>query len=161
MHAGGMAYRQGNYAEAEKRWKSGLKAAEAFGTQDPRYAVSLNNLALLYKTRGRYGDAEPLYKQSLGIEEKALGPEHPSVATSLNNLAALYKARGRYGDAEPLYNQSLGIMEKALGPEHPHVAISLNNLANVLRKTGRDVEAARMEARVKAMRDRHPEWKAR
>ncbi len=63
------------------------------------------------------GDAEPLYKRSLAILEKALGPEHPNVAMSFNNLALLYEAQGRYGDAEPLYKRSLAISEKVLGPE--------------------------------------------
>ena len=73
MRAGGAAYRQGNYAEAEKQWNAGLGVAEAFGTQDPRYATSLNNLALLYRAQGRYGDAELLQKRDLAITEKALG----------------------------------------------------------------------------------------
>jgi CHAT domain-containing protein len=36
-------------------------------------------------------DAEPLYKRSLAIYEKALGPDHPDVAGSLNGLAWLYQ----------------------------------------------------------------------
>ena len=31
-------------------------------------------LAALYFGQGRYADAEPLYKRSLAIHEKALGP---------------------------------------------------------------------------------------
>ena len=85
----------------------------------PDVATSLNNLALLYKTQGDYAKAEPLYKRSLSIKEKALGPNHPSVATSLNNLAALYKTQGDYAKAEPLYKRSLSIKEKALGPQPP------------------------------------------
>ena len=71
--------------------------------------TSLNNLAALYDDQGRYADAEPLYKRSLAIREKALGPDHPDVATSLNNLAVLYDEQGRYADAEPLYKRSLAI----------------------------------------------------
>ena len=55
---------------------------------------------MLYRDQGRYADAEPLYKRSLAIREKALGPDHPDVAMSLNNLAAFYRAQGRYADAE-------------------------------------------------------------
>ena len=77
---------------------------------------------MLYDDQGRYADAEPLYKRSLAIREKALGPDHPDVALSLNNLAELYHAQGRYADAEPLYKRSLAIREKALGPDHPDVA---------------------------------------
>ena len=43
--------------------------------------------------QGRYADAEPLFKRSLAIREKALGPNHPDVALSLNNLASLYKIK--------------------------------------------------------------------
>ena len=78
--------------------------------------LGLNNLAALYRNQGRYTDAEPLYKRSLAIWEKALGPEHPDVALGLNNLAALYRNQGRYTDAEPLLKRSLAIREKALGP---------------------------------------------
>ena len=85
-------------------------------------AASLNNLAEIYRKQGKYAQAEPLYKRSLAIMEKALGPEHPSVATSLNNLALLYQAQGKYAEAEPLYKRALAIVEKALGPEHPDVA---------------------------------------
>jgi hypothetical protein len=43
----------------------------------------------------QYVQAEPLYKRSLAIKEKALGPDHPDVATSLENLANLYRATER------------------------------------------------------------------
>ena len=152
MAAGEAAYRQGDYAEAESRFDAALKEAEAFGPEDPRLAMSLNNLAELYRAQGRYGEAEPLYRRSLAIWEKALGPEHPDVATSLNNLALLYDAQGRYPEAEPLYRRALAIREKALGPEHPDMAQSLENYAGLLRATGREVEAAEMEARAKAIR---------
>ena len=48
-------------------------------------ALNLNNLAELYRTQGKYADAEPLYQRALATQEKALGPEHPNVALSLNN----------------------------------------------------------------------------
>jgi CHAT domain-containing protein len=87
-------------------------------------------LAELYRSGSRYADAEPLYKRSLAIREKALGPDHLDVANSLNNLALLYQTQGgRYADAEALYQRTLAIFEKALGPDHPDVATSLNNLA--------------------------------
>jgi hypothetical protein len=51
---------------------------------------------------GDYAKAEPLFRRSLAILEKALGPDHPSVATSLENLAALYRATKRDTEAEQL-----------------------------------------------------------
>ena len=96
-------------------------ARRRWGPSTPTWRTSLNNLAELYQAQGRYAEAEPLYRRSLAIREKALGPEHPDVGTSLNNLAELYRAQGRYAEAEPLYRRSLAICEKALGPEHPDV----------------------------------------
>jgi len=62
----------------------------------------LNNLAVLYKPQGQYAQAEPLYKRSLAIMEKALGPDHPDVATSLENMGALYRATKRKKEAKEL-----------------------------------------------------------
>ncbi|MCH7767215.1 MAG: tetratricopeptide repeat protein, partial [Acidobacteria bacterium] len=56
------AYQQADYAQAEKLFLAALKEAEKFGEQDPRLATSLNNLAVLYHTQGKYAQAEPLYR---------------------------------------------------------------------------------------------------
>ena len=67
----------------------------------------------------------------------------------------LYDNQSKYAEAEPLYQRSLAIVEKALGPEHPDVAKSLEDYAGLLRATGRVSEAAKMEARAKAIRAKH------
>ncbi len=151
LRAGAAAYQHGNYAEAVKQTKAALSAAVAFGPDDPRLATTLNNLAALYDTQGRYAEAEPLYQQALAIREKALGPAHPEVAQSLNNLAALYPAQGRYAEAEPLQKRALAIVEKALGPEHPHVATSLNALAALYYAQGKYSEAEPLYKRASAI----------
>ena len=56
----------------------------------PDYAISLNNLALLYESMGEYARAESLFRQALEISKKTLGEAHPDYAHSLNNLALLY-----------------------------------------------------------------------
>jgi CHAT domain-containing protein len=104
-------------------------------------ALSLNNLAMLYKEQGRYAEAEPLLQQSLKIKRKVLNEDHPDVALRLNNLAGLYHDQGRYAEAEPLYQQSLKIKRKVLNEDHPDVALSLNNLAMLYEKQGRYAEA--------------------
>ena len=74
MHdiAGQEAYEQDRYTDAEKAWVAALKEAESFGPEDPRLATSLNNLAELYRTQGKYSEAEPLHKRAAAIYEKAL-----------------------------------------------------------------------------------------
>jgi tetratricopeptide (TPR) repeat protein len=80
---------------------------KSLGTDHPRVANSLNNLAALYLEQGRYAEAEPLYRRSLVIYEKSLGPDHSDVATPLNALAGLYYEQGRDADAESLVKRSL------------------------------------------------------
>jgi hypothetical protein len=37
----------------------------------------MNNLAVLLYSQGKYKLAEPLYRETLQLREKALGKEHP------------------------------------------------------------------------------------
>ena len=127
-------YNQGRSSEAIPLALRALAIREkALGPDHPDVAVSLNNLAELYRAQGRYAEGEPLHKRALTIREKALGPNHPDVALSLNNLAGINHAQGRYSDEEPLLKRALAIREKALGPDHPDVAQTLNNLAEFYR----------------------------
>ncbi len=60
--------RAGNYPEAEPYLKQAAEQREQrLAPDDPVLAVSLNNLALLYKTQGKYADAEPLYLRPSGL----------------------------------------------------------------------------------------------
>jgi tetratricopeptide (TPR) repeat protein len=124
------------------------------GNEDPQFAFSLNQLAFLYNSQGKYNEAEPLYLRSLSISEKQLGENHPDVATSLNNLAELYRNRGKYEEAEPLYLRSLSIREKQLGENHPDVATSLNNLALLSHSQGKYNEAELLYLRSLSIREK-------
>jgi tetratricopeptide (TPR) repeat protein len=104
-------------------------------------AWTLTNLALLYWSQGRYGDAEALHKRALAIREQVLGESHPRVADSLNFLALVYWRQGKYSEAEGLYKRALAILEKALGANHRDVAWTLNGLALVYRDQGKYAEA--------------------
>jgi tetratricopeptide (TPR) repeat protein len=116
-------------------------------------ATSLSYLAELYRSQGRYAEAEPLYRRALQITEQQLGAEHPDTATSLNNLAGLYRSQGRYAEAEPLYRRALQITEQQLGAEHPDTATSLNNLAGLYRSQGRYAEAEPLYRRALQIRE--------
>jgi hypothetical protein len=69
-------------AEASKQF-------EVAGNQET-LASCLDWLAGLYRSQGRYAEAEPRYMQALEIRQRQLGSDHPHVAMSLNNLAGLY-----------------------------------------------------------------------
>ncbi len=74
--------------------------------------MCLNNLAALNQAQGRYAEAEPQFKRSLAILEKALGPEHPSFATSLENYAALLRETGRTAEEDKMEARAKAIRAK-------------------------------------------------
>ncbi len=84
---------------------------KALGPNHPNAAISLNNLAALYRARGEYAKAEPLYLRALEILEKALGPNHPNVATALENYALLLAATNRADEAAKLRTRAAAIRE--------------------------------------------------
>ncbi len=106
------AYHQADYAQAEKLYLAALKEAEKFGNQDLRLALSLNNLARLYKTQGNYAQAEPLLRRALAIREKVLGSEHPDVASVLENYAVLLHRLNRHAKADKMEARAQAIRAK-------------------------------------------------
>ncbi|MBD2509794.1 tetratricopeptide repeat protein [Nostoc muscorum FACHB-395] len=112
--------------------------------------------------RGRYSEAEPLYKKALELRQRLLGEEHPDVAISYNNLALLYSDQGRYSDAEPLHKKALELWQRLLGEEHPDVANSYNNLALLYSDQGRYSDAEplyikALELRQRLLGEEHPD----
>ena len=71
---------------------------------------------LLFRTKARFAEAEPLHRRALAIDEASLGPEHPDVATGLNNLALLFNDTNRLAEAEPLLSSGAGNRRKELWP---------------------------------------------
>ena len=131
-----------------------IELQKEFGLEED-LASSLNNLAYLYDSQGRYDKAEPLYEQALELRQRLLGENHPDVASSLNNLAGLYDSQGRYEEAEPLYEQALELTKRHLGENHPHVATSLNNLAGLYHAQGRYKKAKPLYLQALELRQRH------
>ncbi len=96
--------------------------------------TSFLNLATIYRNRGKYDEAEPMYRQALVIDQKILGPEHPFVTISLTSLAAVYEDQGKHVEADPLYRRSLKILNDKLGPNHPDTKKVQRNYNEMLKK---------------------------
>ena len=122
------------WEESEEQQRHAL--AEAMALANARLvAAASNDLAQVLQRTTRLGEAEPLMRQALEINETAFGRQHPTVATCLNNLAMLLLETNRLGEAEPLMRRALEIDEATFGKRHPTVAIRLNNLATLMRDT--------------------------
>ncbi|MFM6024215.1 MAG: tetratricopeptide repeat protein, partial [Dolichospermum sp.] len=127
---------------AEEYLKQAIVLQTEFQQQE-NLATSLNNLAGLYRSQGRYNEAESLYLQSLDICKRQLGDDHLDVATSLNNqggsnslngLGNAYNSLGQYQTAIDFHQQSLKIKREIgdVGGE----SYSLNGLGNVYDSLG-------------------------
>ena len=98
-------------SKASTHWRSRFAGARWLSKRrrladHPDVAALLSNLAAMYEAQGQYTLAEPLYKRSLAIWEKALGPDHPNVATALENLAMLYEKLGQKDMAAKLASRA-------------------------------------------------------
>jgi hypothetical protein len=89
------------------------------------------------------GEAEPLMRRALTIDERNYGPEHPSVARDLNNLALLLKDTNRLDEAEPPLRRSVQIrikFQRGTGYEHPRTRDCLANYRDLLQAMGKTPE---------------------
>ena len=143
--------------EPPRRGRAALIAARSRSTRratgriTPTWRGTSTISRALLQATNRLGEAEPLYRRALTIDEASYGPDHPEVATDLNNLAGLLYATNRLGEAEPLFRRALAIDEASYGPDHPNVARDLNNLAELLRATNRLGEAEPLYRRALAI----------
>lgn len=144
------------YARAEPHYRRALDLDEAcYGSDEPKVATRLNNLAQLLQDTNRLKEAEPMMRRVLSIDETHYGPDHPNVASDLNNLGTLLKVTGRLAEAEPLYKRALAISEAHDGKDHASVARHLNNLAQLLQDTNRLAEAEPLMWRVLSIDEAH------
>jgi hypothetical protein len=81
--------------------------------------MSMNNLANVLDSQGRYEEAEAMHRQELAICEKVLGREHPDTLTSLYCLAHLLAKQGCYKESLALYDRACAGYNIVLGEDHP------------------------------------------
>ena len=101
---------RGDLAGAEESGRRAVTLARAAVTGvDCRriLAQALGRLAGVCRVRGRYDEAESLYREALTVAESVGGPDGREVAALLNDLAVLHKFQGRFAEAGRLYRRAL------------------------------------------------------
>jgi tetratricopeptide (TPR) repeat protein len=134
-----------------RQWMIAEASKEADDFRDGNWIESMNSkfsLASLYKSQGRYDEAEPLYVECLQKMKVVLGENHPNTMTFINDLALLYYSQGRYDEAEPLYVECLQKKKVVLGENHPSTLTSINNLAALYKIQGRYDEAEHLRTKI-------------
>jgi len=141
------------YKELEARHMS-LSLNDTPDNQLLSAAMTLSDIAELYKNCARYDDSLKLYEKVLQIRKKVLGDEHLDTATAYNNIAFLYDSQGDYPKALEWYGKALAIRERVLGKEHPDTATTYNNIAGVYYNQGDYPKALEWYEKALAIRER-------
>lgn len=102
---------------------------KAFGSEDYKMALALDNISGINHQKQNYAKVEALQLRVLAILEKTRGTEHPDVAIALTNLGRVSMMSADLERAEQFFQRALSIREKAFGLEHRQVAISTGDLA--------------------------------
>ena len=82
----------------------------SFGSEHPKVAIRLNNLALLLQATNRLAEAEPLSRQTLEIVllfTLRTGHEHPHLNDALSNYMSLLAAMGKNEEEQQVEMESL------------------------------------------------------
>ena len=96
-------YQDDRTEEAIEVAKEALEVAKkTFGEKHPYVSASLNNIALLYISEGKYEKAEVLYEKSLKIAEAHLGKDNPKLASILENMVECNEILGKTEKVEVL-----------------------------------------------------------
>ncbi len=119
---------------------------------EPNVAVTLNNLAILYKNTQQFTESEAMYKEALETYRRLAksNPQayEPYVAGTMSNLANLYSDTQRLTESEAMYKEALEIYRRLANSNpqayEPYVALTLNNLASLYRKTQQSTESETM-----------------
>jgi tetratricopeptide (TPR) repeat protein len=124
-----------NYGDAEAHYQKALSRVEKRnkGKKDDRnlLAHSQTLFANHYRMRGRYDEAEALYKKSLAIRERVNGPKAWETAQLMRDLADNHRDAGRYDAAEPIYRSAIAMLDGQKGREY-HLAFCLANLGELM-----------------------------
>jgi tetratricopeptide (TPR) repeat protein len=119
----------------ERQLEEEIAGAVASGQTDVECRM-LNALAELFRNKGEYDRALPLYEDCLVKRKRVLGEYHPDTLASLSNLAILFRSKGEYDRALPLYEECLAQKKRVLGDDHPDTLRSLNGLAVFYKNKG-------------------------
>ena len=114
---------------------------QAERTDGKEISCTLDALAQELQAQGMCDEAEPLYREALKMDRKALGCRHPNTLTAINNLGQLLRFKGDLAAAKLLCREALERRRETLGDRHPDTLSSITDLSQLLLDEG-DLAAA-------------------
>ena len=109
---------------------------------DERAASIGNSLGLLLYTMDRYGEAQAVYEQALGVLRRLFGERDTRTSAAEENLAQVLAAQEHFDQALALMQGAAATERELIGADNAEYAQTLNIMANIYSDAGRDGEAA-------------------
>ncbi|CAZ86084.1 unnamed protein product [Tuber melanosporum] len=172
----------GHYNDAEVQIRRCIQLEGDTDENDCGSLARSSLLATVLVARGRYEEAENIFRRVLEGREKVLGSDHLDTLTSAHNLALVLGQLGRHNEAEKLNRALVWILDalgkydegertnkrvldtrqRVLGPGHPDTLSSLHKHGVMLQRLGRYAEAEKyyrhaLEGREKKLGPEHPD----
>lgn len=134
---------------------------EKLGNDHPCSLLAASNLAITFKSIGRYAEAAAMQRDVLEAYRRHYGDEGQRTLDVTNHLATTLRAQGDYDEAARLQRIVLEARERLLGTLHPDYLTTASNLAHTYSSMGKYDEAIELDKRVLASRkrvlgERHP-----
>jgi tetratricopeptide (TPR) repeat protein/CHAT domain-containing protein len=108
-------HQQGKFREAIEPTRQVVSTRkDLFGEAHPQYASALSWLALQYSRLGESGQAEPLYRRILQIQQRGLGEAHPETKLARQNLAITLEQLAAKSEAGEDFTATRKYREEAL-----------------------------------------------
>jgi tetratricopeptide (TPR) repeat protein len=140
---------RGRLAAAETYYTRSYTACEKLHPGEPGHPgciKALEGLALVYRSLGRFTEAEKAFSGLIAALESTGAPPDFRVAAAREGLADLYAGEARYSRAALLYGQAAETWEQ-LGGAKAGLCRALGKYAAALRKLHRETEAVAAERR--------------
>jgi tetratricopeptide (TPR) repeat protein len=130
------------------------KWSDEYDIQDTELGRANIGIARYMSSRGRYGEAEALFRCEMEGSAKLRGPEHPDTLKIAEELAMVYSQQGRYNEAQTLLEQTLANRVENLGSRHLDTLGTVHNLALTYQSRGRYKEAEKLLGKALAGREK-------
>jgi tetratricopeptide (TPR) repeat protein len=127
---------------------------EIYGPNHPLVALSLNDIAELYRDTKKYEEAAKVFEESVAVLRLSVGINHVYAAPVLFHYGESRRLQGRNQEALDLFEQAIKILETTFGPAHPRLLLMYKSAALAAEKLRRKDEAKSYAVRADAIEQR-------
>ena len=147
----GLAYaEQKKYDQAEEVLRKAITIREK--TKNPDIAGALLNLGKVYAEQKKLTEAQVIYEKAFQIFVLAEDKNLEGIINTANNLSLIYEETKSYKKLEATYQIIIDLVGKNYSMSDYSLPPYLDKYGALLRKLKRNVEATKMEARARKIR---------